>query len=382
MSFEKLGLSENILRAIRGKGFSEPTDIQREVIPLFLRGDADIVGQSQTGTGKTASFALPLVDVINEYEREVQAIILTPTRELALQVADEIKSLRGKKKIKVLSVYGGQPIGPQIKALRRGIHVVVGTPGRVLDHIRRGTLRLDRIQYFILDEADRMLDMGFIDDIRAVFRETPRNKRVLMFSATMPREVLRLAKRYMEKYELIRTSSDEPVPGLVEQEYIEVVPARKISVLKRILDGEFYGIIFCQTKRETRILAEKLARMGYSAEVLNGDMSQRSRERTLIRFKRRKINILVATDVAARGMDVQDITHIVNYSLPQNVEMYIHRIGRTGRAGKRGKAITFIMPGEYRRLRYIERVTKVSIKKSKLQEIIDKEKSRDSRKRY
>ncbi len=345
MSFEKLGLSENTLGAVRKKGFSEPTDIQREVIPLFLRGDSDIVGQSQTGTGKTASFALPLVDVINEYEREVQAIILTPTRELALQVADEIKSLRGKKKIKVLSVYGGQPIGPQIRYLRKGVHIVVGTPGRVLDHIRRGTLRLDGIQYFILDEADRMLDMGFIDDIRAIFRETPRDKRVLMFSATMPREVLRLAKRYMKEYKLIRTSSDEPVPELVEQEYIEVVPARKISVLKRILNSEFYGIIFCQTKRETKILAEKLARMGYSAEALNGDMSQRSRERTLMRFKRRKINILVATDVAARGIDVQDITHIVNYSLPQNAEMYIHRIGRTGRAGKKGKAITFIMPG-------------------------------------
>ncbi|NJE08856.1 DEAD/DEAH box helicase [Thermococcus sp. M39] len=382
MSFEKLGLSENTLGADRRKGFSEPTDIQREVIPLFLRGDADIVGQSQTGTGKTASFALPLVDVINEYEREVQAIILTPTRELALQVTDEIKSLRGKKRIRVLSVYGGQPIGPQIRSLRKGAHIVVGTPGRVLDHIRRGTLRLDGIQYFILDEADRMLDMGFIDDIRAIFRETPRNKRVLMFSATMPREVLRLAKRYMKEYELIRTSSDEPVPELVEQEYIEVVPARKISVLKRILNSKFYGIIFCQTKRETRILAEKLARMGYSAEALNGDMSQRSRERTLMRFKRRKINILVATDVAARGIDVQDITHIVNYSLPQNAEMYIHRIGRTGRAGKRGKAITFIMPGEYRRLRYIESVAKVSIKKSKLQESIDKEKRRDSRKRY
>ncbi|WP_048159944.1 DEAD/DEAH box helicase, partial [Thermococcus barophilus] len=382
MSFEKLGLSENTLGAVRRKGFSEPTDIQREVIPLFLRGDADIVGQSQTGTGKTASFALPLVDVINEYEREVQAIILTPTRELALQVADEIKSLRGKKRIKVLSVYGGQPIGPQIRALRKGAHIVVGTPGRVLDHIRRGTLRLDGIQYFILDEADRMLDMGFIDDIRAIFRETPRDKRVLMFSATMPREVLKLAKRYMKEYELIRTSSDEPVPNLVEQEYIEVVPARKISVLERILNSEFYGIVFCQTKRETRILAEKLARIGYSAEALNGDMSQKSRERALMRFKRRKINILVATDVAARGIDVQDITHIVNYSLPQNAEMYIHRIGRTGRAGKKGKAITFIMPGEYRRLRYIENIAKVSIKKSKLQESIDREKRRDSRKIY
>ncbi len=367
MSFEALGLSENALNAIRKKGFSEPTDIQREVIPRLLEGGKNIIGQSQTGTGKTASFALPLIEMINEEDRYVQAIILTPTRELALQVADEIKSLRGRKKIKVFAVYGGQPIGPQIRILNRGVHIVVGTPGRVLDHMRRGTLKLNGIRYFILDEADRMLDMGFIDDIKIILRETPEYKRILMFSATMPAEILRLAEHYMRNYELIKTSEDELVPSLVEHEYIEVVPARKLSLLKDILDDDFYGIVFCQTKRETRELAGKLICSGYPAEALNGDMTQKARESTFWRFKKRKIKILVATDVAARGIDIQDITHVVNYSLPQNPDGYIHRIGRTGRAGKKGKAITLIMPGEYKKLRYIANVAGIRINKSELQ---------------
>ncbi|NJE04879.1 DEAD/DEAH box helicase [Thermococcus sp. M36] len=373
MSFESLGLSEATLVAVRRKGFSQPTDIQREVIPRLLSGDADIIGQSQTGTGKTAAFALPIIEAIDEKEKSVQAIILTPTRELALQVADEIKSLRGRKRVYVYAVYGGQPIGPQIRALERGTHVVVGTPGRVLDHIRRGTLDLSGVKFFILDEADRMLDMGFIDDIEAIFRETPRKKRVLMFSATMPREILRLARRYMNDYEVIKVSSDELVPEMVEQEYIEVVPARKFSTLKKILSDDFYGIVFCATKRETRELSEKLRRQGYSAEALNGDMSQAARERTFWRFKTKRTRILVATDVAARGLDVQDISHIVNYSLPMTAEDYVHRIGRTGRMGKKGKAVTFIMPGEFKRLRYIASVAGVDIQKSELSEEIPRE---------
>ncbi|NJE85749.1 DEAD/DEAH box helicase [Thermococcus sp. CX2] len=373
MSFESLGLSEATLVAVRRKGFSQPTDIQREVIPRLLSGDADIIGQSQTGTGKTAAFALPIIEAIDEKEKSVQAIVLTPTRELALQVADEMKSLRGRKRVYIYAVYGGQPIGPQIRALERGTHVVVGTPGRVLDHIRRGTLDLSGVKFFILDEADRMLDMGFIDDIEAIFRQTPRNKRVLMFSATMPREILRLAQRYMGNYEVVKVSSDELVPEMVEQEYVEVVPARKFTMLKKILSDDFYGIVFCATKRETRELSEKLRRQGYSAEALNGDMSQSARERTFWRFKTKRTRILVATDVAARGLDVQDISHIVNYSLPMTAEDYVHRIGRTGRMGKRGKAVTFIMPGEYRRLRYIASVAGVEIKKSELSEEIPRE---------
>ena len=373
MSFEDLGLSEATLVAVRQKGFSQPTDIQREVIPILLSGERDVIGQSQTGTGKTAAFALPIIEAIDPKIKAVQAIILTPTRELALQVADEIKSLRGRKRVYVYAVYGGQPIGPQIRALERGTHVVVGTPGRVLDHIRRGTLDLSSVKFFILDEADRMLDMGFIDDIEAIFRETPEGKRTLMFSATMPREVLLLAKRYMRDPEVVIVSRDEIVPEMVEQEYIEVVPHRKYGKLKEILNDDFYGIVFCQTKRETRELSERLRSDGYRAEALNGDMSQSARERTFWRFKNKKTKILVATDVAARGLDVQDVSHIVNYSIPMTAEDYVHRIGRTGRMGKRGRAITFIMPGEFKRLRYIAQVAGVEIQKSELSEEIPRE---------
>ncbi len=373
MSFESLGLSEATLVAVKEKGFETPTDIQREVIPRLLSGDRDIIGQSQTGTGKTAAFALPIIEAIDPKIRAVQAIILTPTRELALQVADEIKSLRGRKRVYVYAVYGGQPIGPQIRALERGTHVVVGTPGRVLDHIRRGTLDLSSVKFFILDEADRMLDMGFIDDIEAIFRETPKRKRVLMFSATMPPEIRRLAGRYMEDHEVVSVSSDELVPEMVDQEYVEVVPARKFTVLKKILSDDFYGIVFCATKRETRELSEKLRRANYSAEALNGDMSQSARERTFWRFKTKRTRILVATDVAARGLDVQDISHIVNYSLPMTAEDYVHRIGRTGRMGKRGRAITFILPGEFKRLRYFAQRAGVEIRKSELSEEIPRE---------
>jgi len=368
MSFESLGLSEATLVAVREKGFETPTDIQREVIPRLISGETDIIGQSQTGTGKTAAFALPIIEAVDPELRAVQAIVLTPTRELALQVADEIKSLRGKKRVYVYAVYGGQPIGPQIRALERGIHVVVGTPGRILDHIRRGTLDLGSVRFFILDEADRMLDMGFIDDIEAIFRETPRQKRVLMFSATMPAAIKRLARRYMTNYEVISVSSDNLVPEMVDQEYVEVLPGRKFNVLKKVLDDNFYGIVFCATKRETRELSERLRRAGYPAEALNGDMSQAARERTFRRFKNRKTRILVATDVAARGWDVRGISHVVNYSLPMTPEDYVHRIGRTGRMGRRGKAVTFVAPGELDRLEYFARRAGVEVKRSELSE--------------
>jgi len=363
MSFEKLGLSENSLNAIKRKGFVKPTEIQREVIPRLLGGNKDIIGQSQTGTGKTAAFALPLIELIDEEIKEVQAIIITPTRELAIQVADEIRSLKGNKRIYVLPVYGGQPIGPQIRNLRRGAHIVVGTPGRVIDHIERGTLSLDDVRYFILDEADRMLDMGFIEDIERILMHTSEEKRVLMFSATIPREILRLARRYLKDYEVIKVQKKSLAPEQVEQLYFEVRPGNKFKLLRKILDEEgFYGIVFCQTKKETRELAAKLKAKGYSAEALNGDIPQKGRERILERFRRGKTRILVATDVAARGIDVKDITHVINYSVPQNPEAYVHRIGRTGREGKRGKAITFVAPWESPKLRDIERVAKVKIR--------------------
>ncbi|WP_099211578.1 DEAD/DEAH box helicase [Thermococcus henrietii] len=372
MSFKELGLSKASVEAVERKGFSEPTDVQREVIPLILDGKSDVVGQSKTGSGKTAAFGLPILDLVDESRKEVQALILTPTRELAIQVSEELRSLRGKRKIDIYAIYGGQPIGPQIRALERA-QIVVGTPGRVLDHIRRGTLRLDSLRFFVLDEADRMLDMGFQEDIEAIFRATPREKRVMMFSATMPMDVLLLAKKYMKNPEVVIVSRDELVPGEVEQEFIEAVPARRYGILKKILSEDFYGIIFCQTKVETRELAERLRRDGFKAEALNGDMSQPSRERTFGRFKRGKTEILVATDVAARGIDVPEISHVVNYSIPMNAEQYIHRIGRTGRMGKKGKAITFIAPGELRRLRYIARQAGVDVRKSELSEELPKE---------
>jgi len=366
MSFKKLGLSESSLNAIRKKGFKRPTDIQREVIPRLLGGNRDIIGQSQTGTGKTAAFALPLIELIGEDIKDVQAIVITPTRELAIQVADEIRSLRGKKRIYVLPVYGGQPIGPQIKSLRKGVHIVVGTPGRIIDHIERGTLSLTGVKCFILDEADRMLDMGFIDDIERILRYTNEEKRVLMFSATIPRDILRLARRYLKDYEVIRAQEKSLTPEQVEQCYFEVRPNNKFKLLCRILDDEnFYGIVFCQTKKETRELAIRLKAKGYKAETLNGDIPQKGRERILERFRRGKTKILVATDVAARGIDVKNLTHVINYSLPQNPEAYVHRIGRTGREGKEGKAITFVAPWESPKLRDIERTAKVKIKEMK-----------------
>ncbi|WP_297498605.1 DEAD/DEAH box helicase [Thermococcus sp.] len=373
MSFEELGLSRASVEAVERKGFCSPTDIQREVIPILLEKNSDIVGQSKTGSGKTAAFGLPILDMIEESLKEVQALILTPTRELAIQVSEELRSLRGKRRVHVYAVYGGQPIGPQIRALERGTQIVVGTPGRVLDHIRRGTLRLDSIRFLVLDEADRMLDMGFQEDIEAVFRATPKEKRVFMFSATMPMDVLLLAKKYMRNPEVVIVSRDELVPGEVEQEYIEAVPSRRYEILKKILSDDFYGIVFCQTKVETRELAERLRKDGFKVEALNGDMSQPARERTFRRFKEGRTKILVATDVAARGLDVQDISHVVNYSIPMNTEQYIHRIGRTGRMGKKGKAITFIQPGELRRFRYIARQAGVDVKKSELSEELARE---------
>ncbi|WP_052315886.1 DEAD/DEAH box helicase [Thermococcus sp. PK] len=363
MSFEKLGLSESSLNAIRRKGFKRPTDIQREVIPRLLEGNKDIIGQSQTGTGKTAAFALPLIELIEEDIKDVQAIVITPTRELAIQVADEIRSLRGEKRIYVLPVYGGQPIGPQIKNLRKGTHIVIGTPGRIIGHIERGTLSLTGVKCFILDEADRMLDMGFIEDIERILRHTNEERRVLMFSATIPREILRLARRYLKDYEVIRIQEKSLAPEQVEQYYLEVHPRNKFKLLCRILDDEnFYGIVFCQTKKETRELAAELRAKGYKAEALNGDIPQKGRERILERFRRGKTKVLVATDVAARGIDVKDLTHVVNYSVPQNPEAYVHRIGRTGREGKKGKAVTFVAPWESPKLRDIERIARVKLK--------------------
>ena len=364
-SFEELGIANEILMALNKKGFKEPTDIQEKVIPELLARSGNLIGQAQTGTGKTGAFAIPLIQNL-ESKGTVQAIILTPTRELALQVAREIDSLKGSKNLKVLTVYGGQPIEKQLRKLKEGVDIVVGTPGRVLDHIRRGTLDLSKIEYFILDEADEMLNMGFIDDIETIMKETPRNKTTLLFSATMPKEILRIARKYMKDYKFISVIKEQLASINVEQFYVEVPYRKKFSALKKLLTNDFYGIIFTRTKREADMLAKRLQQKGYKAEAMHGDKTQRRRENILKSFKNKRIRILVATDVAARGIDVSNLTHIINYSLPQDPEYYVHRIGRTGRAGKKGTAVTIITPEEYNDLRRVMAVSKSDIKKQKI----------------
>ncbi len=368
VSFKDLGLSEGSLESVRRKGFSRPTEIQTAVIPLILRGDVDVVGQSRTGTGKTAAFALPVLEKIEPENTAVQVLVLTPTRELALQVSDEIRSLNRDGRIVVYPIYGGQPIEPQIRALRRGVQIVVGTPGRILDHLGRETLRLDGLRYLVLDEADRMLDMGFVDDIERIIFYAPSSieRRTLLFSATIPREVVALAKKYTRNCKILRISGDRPVPPEVGHEYVEVEEDLKLDVLVKVIKEDFHGIVFCRTKVETREVAWSLRRRGLRAEALNGDMSQRAREATLGRFRTGTIDVLVATDVASRGLDIRGVNHVINYSIPDNPKEYIHRIGRTGRMGRGGMALTFVRPSEVERIGHIARAARITIERSNL----------------
>ena len=367
-SFDELGLSENLLKSVKKKGFEEPTPIQAQVIPTLMKSEKDVVGQAQTGTGKTAAFGLPIMDRIVSDEKRVKTLILTPTRELAIQVSEELNSLKGKKKLKIVPIYGGQSIELQLKRLTSGADIVVGTPGRVIDHLNRRTLDISKLDYLVLDEADEMLNMGFIEDIESILKRANPDKRMLLFSATMPREILNIAKRFMGEYEVFRTKSEELAAGLTEQIYFEVRETDKFEALCRIRDmeKEFYGIIFCRTKVDVDRLANKLIDRGYNAEALHGDISQHQRERILKKFRNKQVNMLVATDVAARGIDIQDLTHVINYALPQDPDAYIHRIGRTGRAGKEGTAITFVTPEEYRKLLFIMRKAKTDIRKESL----------------
>lgn len=371
--FKILGLSDNTLKALREKGFEVPTPIQEKIIPMLLKEEMDIVGQAQTGTGKTAAFGLPLIEKIKERTKTVQVIILTPTRELAIQISEEINSFKGNKKLQIVPIYGGQSIEQQLKKLREGVDIVVGTPGRVIDHIHRKSLKLGDISYFILDEADEMLNMGFIEDIEKILKNTNPEKRMLLFGATMPPEILSLAEKYMREYQFIGIKKEQLTPDLTAQIYFEIASSDKLEALCRIIDmeKEFYGLIFCKTKIEADHIATRLIHRGYNAEALHGDRSQYQRERILNKFKYHRVNILVATDVAARGIDIANLTHVINYSLPQDPESYVHRIGRTGRAGKEGTAITFVEPEEYRKLIYIIKMAKTHIKKQKLPEIKD-----------
>jgi ATP-dependent RNA helicase DeaD len=371
--FRELGISESILVSIKKKGFEVPSPIQTKIIPEILNTSDDLIGQAQTGTGKTAAFGIPIIQLLSEGKNTVKALILTPTRELCIQVAEELNSLKGKKKTKIIPVYGGQSIDLQIKRLEAGVDIVVGTPGRIIDHINRKKLDLSKIEFLVLDEADEMLNMGFIEDIEFILKNTNKSKRTFLFSATMPKEIKQIAQKYMKNQRVIAVENKTLTTDLTDQIYFEVNEDDKFEALCRIRDivTDFYGIVFCRTKIDVDNVTNKLLDRGYSADALHGDISQYQRERILKKFKEKKINILVATDVAARGIDISDLTHVINYSLPQDPESYVHRIGRTGRAGKEGTAITFVTPEEYRRLVYIMRIAKAKIKKGDLPKISD-----------
>ncbi|MGL6100760.1 MAG: DEAD/DEAH box helicase, partial [Fusobacteriaceae bacterium] len=350
VEFKNLGLTEKTLKGLAKKGYEKPSPIQELTIPALLSGDKDIIGQAQTGTGKTAAFSLPILEQIEENAKSIQAIVLTPTRELAVQVSEEMHALSYGRKIRVAPVYGGQSMDFQIRQLKKGVDVVVGTPGRVMDLMNRGILKIDNLKFFVLDEADEMLNMGFVEDIEKILSSTNEDKKMLFFSATMAPEILKIAKTHMKDHEVLSVKARELTTNLTDQIYFEVKDRDKFEALCRIIDlaQDFYGIVFCRTKNDVNELVGKLNDRGYDADGLHGDISQNHREVTLKRFKAKKLNVLVATDVAARGIDVNDLSHVINYAIPQEAESYVHRIGRTGRAGKQGTAITFITPSEYR----------------------------------
>ncbi len=371
--FRALGLSENVLSALAKKGWEQPSPIQEKTIPLLLSGLKDIVGQAQTGTGKTGAFGLPLIEKLDDNNKNVQALVLCPTRELAIQVGEEINSYKGDKKFNVLPVYGGQSYQIQERGLKRGSQIVVGTPGRIRDLIDKKTLKLDHVTHVVLDEADEMLNMGFEEEVREILKAIPEERRMLLFSATMPAQILRLAKNFMKEYDLVEMKSEQTTSSLTEQIYFEVRPSERFEALCRIIDiePEFYGIVFCRTKIETDNVAHQLNDRSYEAEAMHGDISQNQRELIIKKFKAKKVTILVATDVAARGIDVNDLTHVINYNLPQDPEAYVHRIGRTGRAGKQGTAITFISPNELRELLFIQKIARATIKKEQVPTVKD-----------
>jgi ATP-dependent RNA helicase DeaD len=359
-SFEDLHLDRKILAALKDMGFEEPSPIQKGAIPLALEGE-DLIGQAQTGTGKTAAFGIPIIQKINEKDRHIQALVMSPTRELCIQVADEISKIGRTKRVRVLPVYGGQPIERQIRSLKRGIQVVIGTPGRLLDHIRRGTIDLEYVNFLVLDEADEMLDMGFVDDMENIIKNVPPERQTMLFSATMPRPILSISKKYMRAPKMVAIHKEVVTAPTIDQYYYET--RDKVDGLCRILDttDDCKMIIFCRTKKGVDELVIALATRGYEAEGLHGDLSQNQRDRVMKKFRSGQVDILVATDVAARGLDIDNITHVVNFDVPSDSESYVHRIGRTGRAGNSGVALTFITPREFRQLKLIERSIKAKI---------------------
>lgn len=366
--FEELALSKEILKAVENMGFEEATPIQAIAIPALLEGH-DIIGQAQTGTGKTAAFGIPLLEGIDPKSKKVQGLVLCPTRELAIQVAEELGSLASRKKgLFILPVYGGQPMDRQLRALQRGVQVVVGTPGRIMDHMGRGTLDLSSVRFAVLDEADEMMDMGFRDDMETILADTPEDCQKAMFSATMPPAIQEMAERFLRNPQTLKITQKHLTVPTVEQIWFEVRQHQKLDALCRVLDtwNPKRAIVFCSTKHGTDELVANLQGRGYQADALHGNLSQTQRDRVMSRFRKGSLDILAATDVAARGLDVDDVDAVINYDIPNGAETYVHRIGRTGRAGKAGKAYTFVTPRESYALRDIMRRTKAQITQARL----------------
>ncbi|MDT2797170.1 degradosome RNA helicase CshA [Enterococcus cecorum] len=359
MKFTELNLSEELLSSIERSGFEEATPIQEATIPLALEG-RDVIGQAQTGTGKTAAFGLPMLEKIDPNNAQLQGLVIAPTRELAIQTQEELYRLGRDKKIRVQAVYGGADINRQIRQLKNRPHIVVGTPGRMLDHINRHTLKLSTVQTLVLDEADEMLNMGFLEDIEAIISKVPEQRQTLLFSATMPPEIKNIGVQFMQNPEHVRIKTKEMTADLIEQFFVRAKEYEKFDIMTRLLDVQIpeLTIVFGRTKRRVDELAKGLEARGYKAEGIHGDLSQQKRMSVLRSFKNGDLDILVATDVAARGLDISGVTHVYNYDIPQDPESYVHRIGRTGRAGKMGVSVTFVTPNEMNYLHVIENLTK------------------------
>lgn len=371
MTFQELGLKESTLKALTQMGFVNPSEIQSKAIPVLLKQDIDFIGQAQTGTGKTAAFVLPLLEKLNPQQKTVQALILAPTRELANQIEAEIVKFTAFEKVRTLAVYGGTPIGPQLRSLKMGSpSIVVGTPGRVIDLIDRKALQLSEVNYVILDEADEMLDMGFFDDVQRIIAESP-NKKVWMFSATMPGPIKDMVARHFHDPMTVKVTKQQLTTEAVEQTYLVAPGPQMVEALCRYLDAteDIYGLVFCRTKIGAQQLADALNGRGYTTESLHGDMEQEARDFTMKRFKDKKCKLLTCTDVAARGIDVNDLTHVINFELPNDYDAYVHRIGRTGRGGSKGVAVSIIPPMEQRKISFIERLTKAPIKRVELPDV-------------
>ena len=374
-TFPELGLSKPVLKAIETMGYEEPSPVQAETIPLLMGGQ-DAIIQSLTGTGKTAAFGIPMVERADPKDEQPRALVLAPTRELAVQVSGELSRLGRFREICVVPIYGGQPIERQLRSLRRGAQVVVATPGRLLDHIRRRSVNLSGVSFVVLDEADEMLNMGFLEDVELILEELPTERQTALFSATMPDQIVELADAYLkDPRRLSLTPPEEMTVPTTEQHYYEVPRRHKMEALVRLMDVKQpdLALIFCATKRMTDELAESLISRGYRAEALHGDMSQTMRDKAMKAARDGRIEALVATDVAARGIDIENISHVVNYDLPQDAEYYVHRVGRTGRAGRSGQALTLVVPWEVRELKSIERQTGARIERSEIPTVAELE---------